>query len=59
METTATLQCPFCGQVFDVLIDTTVSSQQFVTDCERCCHPFEVFVECEPGEILVLDVAGN
>ena len=33
--------------------------ERFTTDCEVCCRPFEVFVECEPGEILSLDVAGN
>jgi hypothetical protein len=21
-----------------------------------CCRPFEVFAECEPGEVLALDV---
>ena len=36
-----------------------MSSQRFTTDCEVCCRPFEVVVECEPGEILSLDVQGN
>jgi hypothetical protein len=59
METTETVQCPFCGQSFELTIDTSVSSQQFTTDCEVCCRPFEVTVECEPGKILGLDVSGN
>jgi hypothetical protein len=24
-----------------------------------CCRPFEVFAECEPGEILSLDTAAD
>jgi hypothetical protein len=52
-------QCPFCGQVFDLTVDTSVPSQRFVTDCEGCCRPFEVQAECEPGEILSLEVAAN
>ncbi len=59
MEEFATLQCPFCGQSFETMVDTTVASQRFTTDCEVCCRPFEVIAECEDGEILSLDVVGN
>ena len=50
------IQCPFCGQSFDLAVDTSVPSQRFTTDCEICCRPFEVVAESEAGEILSLDV---
>jgi hypothetical protein len=53
------VQCPFCGQQFELAVDTSVPSQRFVTDCEVCCRPFEVIAECEGGEILSLDVVGS
>ena len=53
------VQCPFCGQTFELAVDATLSSQRFVTDCEVCCRPFEVIAECEGGEILSLDVVGS
>jgi transcription elongation factor Elf1 len=59
MEEFATIQCPFCGQSFDVAVDTSIASQRFTTDCEICCRPFEVTAECARGEILSLDVSGN
>jgi hypothetical protein len=59
MQVGETVQCPFCGQTFELAVDTSVPSQRFTTDCEICCRPFEVSVECEPGEILSLDVNGN
>jgi hypothetical protein len=59
MEVTETVQCPHCGQRFDLAIDTSISTQRFVTDCEVCCRPFEVHAECEPGEVLSLDVSAN
>jgi hypothetical protein len=59
MQVSETIQCPFCGQSFELAIDTSVPSQTFTTDCEVCCRPFEVVVECEPGEILSLDVRAN
>jgi hypothetical protein len=54
-----TIQCPFCGQSFELGVDTSVVSQRFTTDCEVCCRPFEVVAECEAGEILSLDVLGT
>jgi hypothetical protein len=59
METSATIQCPFCGQSFDLAIDTSVPEQRFTTDCEICCRPFEIVAQCEPGEILALEALGQ
>jgi transcription elongation factor Elf1 len=59
MEEFATVQCPFCGQSFDVGVDTSIASQRFTTDCEVCCRPFEVTVECASGEIASLQVASE
>ena len=55
MEVGGNIQCPFCGQEFEIVVDTSVGSQRFTTDCEVCCRPFDVVAECEPGEILSLD----
>jgi len=59
MESSAEVFCPYCGQAFELVIDTSVPSQRFTTDCEICCRPFLVTAECEPGEILSLDAAGE
>ena len=59
MEQATGVQCPFCGQTMELMIDTTQPRQSFTTDCEVCCRPFEVIVECEPGEVLNIEVAGN
>jgi len=59
MEISETIHCPFCGQRCELVIDTSIDSQRFTTDCEVCCRPFEVIAECEPGKVLSLDVQGN
>jgi hypothetical protein len=56
MEISESVQCPFCGQTFDIAVDTSVAFQRFTTDCEICCRPFEVIAQCEPGEIQSLEV---
>ena len=59
MQVSENVSCPFCGQTFELMIDTTVSTQRFTTDCEVCCRPFEVVADCEPGEVISLDVLGG
>ena len=56
MQVSESVQCPFCGQSSELVIDTSVPSQRFTTDCEVCCRPFEVFVVSEPGTILSIEV---
>jgi hypothetical protein len=56
MEVAESVQCPYCGQTFQLILDTSLPSQRFTTDCEICCRPFEVVAECEPGEVLSLEL---
>ena len=41
-----TVECPYCGETIDVLIDPTAEQQDYVEDCQVCCRPidFEVTV---------------
>lgn len=59
LDENESIQCPYCGQSFELAIDLSAGSQRFTTDCEVCCRPMEVSVECEGGEILGLDVRGE
>ena len=52
MHDSAPLQCPYCGQIFDLFIDTSQHCSTFITDCEICCRPIEVAVQCDDGEVL-------
>ena len=33
------VNCPYCGEFIDVLIDPSVSEQEYVEDCQVCCNP--------------------
>jgi hypothetical protein len=55
MEEFVDIQCPFCGQTFEVVVDTSLASQQFTTDCEICCRPMDVVAECADGEIISVE----
>ena len=55
MQDSEEVMCPYCGQENSIAVDPSVRHQQFTTDCEVCCRPFRVSVECEAGEILSID----
>ncbi|SIN95697.1 CPXCG motif-containing cysteine-rich protein [Algoriphagus halophilus] len=48
-------QCPYCLAEISILIDPSVSKQQYIEDCEVCCNPIELKIEIEEGEILLFD----
>ncbi|GAA5445697.1 hypothetical protein Misp06_03900 [Microbulbifer sp. NBRC 101763] len=33
------IYCPYCGESITVLIDTSVTPQQYTEDCQVCCNP--------------------
>ena len=39
------IQCPYCWQVIEITVDCSVSSQEYVEDCEVCCRPIVMLVE--------------
>jgi len=56
VEEFADIECPYCGQNCEVVIDTSYDHQRFNTDCQVCCRPFEVVAECQKGEIVTVQV---
>ena len=32
------VQCPYCGEFFDVLIDCSSVQQSYIEDCHVCCQ---------------------
>lgn len=33
------ISCPYCGENLEVLINTEDASQEYIEDCQVCCHP--------------------
>ncbi len=38
-------QCPYCWEEISMLLDTSISKQTYVEDCEVCCNPIEITTE--------------
>ena len=35
------IQCPYCGERFDTLVDTGTGPATYIEDCQICCQPIE------------------
>ena len=38
------MDCPYCGEPIDLLIDDSVEHQEYIEDCPVCCRPINVEV---------------
>lgn len=44
-DTTATVHCPYCGEMVEIGLDPgSGATQEYVEDCQVCCRPWRVFV---------------
>ena len=39
------VQCPYCGEVFDTVVDLSAGSTSYIEDCQVCCQPIEFRLE--------------
>jgi len=51
------VQCPYCGEMFEAGVDTSGGSQEYVEDCYVCCRPivFRIDVGTD-GKLTALEV---
>lgn len=45
--TEQTVDCPYCGEAIEVLIDHQEAGDEYIDDCQVCCRPiiFKVTVD--------------
>ncbi len=42
---TVQVDCPYCGEGIELVVDYSVGAQEYVEDCSVCCRPMVVRVE--------------
>ena len=54
------IQCPYCGERIDILVDDSAGGQRYVEDCQVCCRPITITVDFdEDGDPSVTASAEN
>lgn len=39
------IDCPYCGEDFDISVDCSAGDQQYIEDCPVCCQPIDISVQ--------------
>ena len=41
------IDCPYCGETIDILVDSSAGAHEYYEDCSVCCSPilFEVLID--------------
>ena len=48
------IDCPYCGEPIELLVEPAGESHRYVEDCQVCCRPITVWVQVGvDGEMLV------
>ena len=51
----AEIQCPYCGEEIEVIVDCSVGRQVYIEDCSVCCRPIVMTVVASGGEVESVD----
>ncbi len=52
---TAFIQCPYCWEQIEVVVDCSVRQQEYVEDCSVCCRPIIISVVSSHGEVINIE----
>lgn len=47
------VECPYCGENFDVHIDSAEDGQSLYEDCHVCCKPISLHIQVDEDEVHV------
>ncbi|WP_086929766.1 CPXCG motif-containing cysteine-rich protein [Agarilytica rhodophyticola] len=50
----ATLQCPYCWEMLNILVEPGVDEQSYVEDCQVCCSPILIHARVDDETLLQL-----
>jgi len=49
------VSCPYCGETIELLIDDSVSEQEYIEDCSVCCRPIMIVqsIDAFSGDVFI------
>ena len=48
MLDTCHVQCPYCWETIEIVVDPSEADQQYIEDCSVCCRPIHLQVHITP-----------
>jgi len=49
------VNCPYCGESINILIDCSIPQQDYIEDCQVCCRPINMAIQVDyEGEVSIV-----
>ena len=49
-----TIDCPYCGETIETVIDSSVAEQNYIEDCFVCCRPINLLITLTEEETVTV-----
>jgi hypothetical protein len=59
VEQSVTVQCPYCAQSFEIMVDCSMEHQEYVEDCEVCCRPVTLVITVDSDGVPHVETRGE
>lgn len=57
MLLTQNIQCPYCGETYESMVDVSAGSQEYIEDCYACCRPINLkTIVDHNGELQLIEI---
>ena len=55
----AHVSCPYCGELLEIVIDSSASHQEYIEDCQVCCKPITLRIRMSAEGEPSIDARGE
>lgn len=52
---TTQIQCPYCWETFETVVDCSVPEQTYIEDCYVCCQPIVMQVTVDGEGVITMN----
>jgi hypothetical protein len=51
---TRSVQCPYCGEPLELVVDPSGGAQRYVEDCAVCCRPIAIELDVDGDDVRIV-----
>ena len=51
------IDCPYCGEPIEIVVDDSAGEQRYIEDCQVCCRPITISVTLDDDGAPRVDTA--
>lgn len=53
------IDCPYCGEPIEILLEPSDEAQRYIEDCQVCCRPINITVQLDADGVASVDASAE